>query len=108
MVKTSTAVAVGAAAFLVLLMAALGADPAFRAHAWIVFVALSLATVILLRQSQAVPAQALASARSGSERYMDGVVRYGVIATMFWAVAGHGRRLLSAGRSHRSGNPVGE
>jgi cytochrome c oxidase cbb3-type subunit I len=82
---------VSLAAFLALLGAALARDDLFQAHMWVAFFALSLGAVILLRQSSFAPANgpgAIPLREDQETAYMDGPVRYGVIATMFWAVVG--------------------
>ena len=83
----SLAISVGVAAFLALLGAAMGQDQLFRTHFWILFVSLAVGTILLLRQVKYVPSGSVAVAEDTSG-YMDGVIRYGVIATMFWAAAG--------------------
>lgn len=76
---------VGLAAFLALLGAAFAADDLFRQHMWVLFFVLAVGTVLLLRNTSFAPA----SGRAGDvSPYMDGPVRYGAIATMFWAVVG--------------------
>jgi len=75
-------ITLGVCAFGALIATALTADPLFRLQGWIflgAFVAaLSVMTV------------GITSGRFGSppDRYADGVVRAGVIATMFWAIVG--------------------
>ena len=84
-------IAVGVAALLALLGAAFARDDVFQTHMWVAFFALSLGTVMLLRQTEYAGADAPASIPLRDDRdtgYMDGPIRYGVIATMFWAVVG--------------------
>jgi cytochrome c oxidase cbb3-type subunit I len=81
------AISVAVAMFLALLAAALGQDAPFRAHFWIVFLVLALATVLLLRRVR-FDSTGQALATTDDAPYMDGVVRYGVIATLFWGTAG--------------------
>src|SRR5690606_4855321 len=79
------------AAFAALAGAALGEDYAFRAHMWVLFFALTGGTLVLLQNVSWAPASAAATIplrSDGTERYMDGPIRYGVIATVFWAVIG--------------------
>ncbi|WP_421858558.1 cytochrome-c oxidase, cbb3-type subunit I [Oricola sp.] len=77
---------VGLAAFLSLLGAAFGQDAEFIVHAWILFFVLAIATVVMLRQTNFAPAGAT---MAGDEsEYMDGVIRYGAIITLFWGVVG--------------------
>jgi len=75
------------AAFLALLGAALGQDALFKVHMWIAFTVLALGAVVLLRRVSFGPAGAAAYAEDTSG-YMDTVIRYGVIATIFWGTAG--------------------
>jgi len=75
-------IAVGLAAFLALLGAAFAHDSLFAAHMGIISVVLFIATVILLRNVKFNPEPVDTSG------YLDGVVRYGVIATVFWGVIG--------------------
>ena len=85
----SLAIAVCVAAFLALLGAAMGEDVLFRTHAWIAFTVLSLGAILLFRQVKFAPVGlASGDAASMQATYMDGVVRYGVFATMFWGTAG--------------------
>ncbi len=75
------------ATFLALMGAAFAADPLFQAHAWILFFILSGSSIVLMRRVQFAPAGQPAPAEDTSG-YMDDVVRYGVIATVFWGVTG--------------------
>jgi cytochrome c oxidase cbb3-type subunit I len=85
----SLAVAVSVAAFLALLGAALGQDVGFRTHAWVAFVALLAGALLLFRLVSYAPATAGGSILADDQhRYMDSIVRYGVIATLFWGLAG--------------------
>ncbi len=80
------AILVGLAAFLALLGAAFAQDSLFQTHMWILFALLAGGTLVLLRNVHVTP-QAEA-AQSEESFYMDGVVRYGVIATVFWGIVG--------------------
>jgi cytochrome c oxidase cbb3-type subunit 1 len=75
------------ATFLALMGAAFATDPLFQAHAWILFFILTGSSIVLMRRVQFAPAgqSKIAEDTSG---YMDDVVRYGVIATMFWGIVG--------------------
>ncbi|WP_374658962.1 cytochrome-c oxidase, cbb3-type subunit I [Phenylobacterium sp.] len=79
-------VTTGVLALGALLATAFTADPLFRLQGWIFVAAavLALSALTLLINSDRL--------RSPQDQYADGVVRAGVIATMFWAIAG-----LSAG-----------
>ncbi len=72
----------GVCAFGALIATALSADPLFRLQGWI-FLAAFLAALSVM--TVAINSGRL---RSPQDRYADGVVRAGVIATMFWAVVG--------------------
>ena len=83
----TTASMVAVAAFLALMAAAVGRDAAFRAHFWIIFVVLLLGAILLMRRVSFESAVSTSSL-SNQTSYMDGVVRYGIIATLFWGTAG--------------------
>src|SRR3954452_21054042 len=68
-------------AVLMVLLAALAKDAAFAAHAWIGFAAATIYIVYLPRR---FPGGAVAD----TSGYLDGVVRAGAIATVFWGVVG--------------------
>ncbi|HEY9056957.1 MAG TPA: cytochrome-c oxidase, cbb3-type subunit I [Aurantimonas sp.] len=87
------AILVGLAALVALLGAAVARDALFEAHAWVLFFVLAVATVILLRRIEFVDKQAIAEAKqiplkATDAGYADDVVRYGVIATVFWGITG--------------------
>nr|WP_316654575.1 cytochrome-c oxidase, cbb3-type subunit I [uncultured Gellertiella sp.] len=77
---------IGVGAFLAILGAAFAQDSLFQAHMVVLFVSLAIGFVLMLRRINFAPAGAIASA-SRSE-YFDEVIRYGVIATVFWGVVG--------------------
>src|SRR5476649_1670147 len=80
-------IAVATGAFLALLAAALGQDEPFRINMWTAFVVLSIGAVLLLRRIQfATPGHPLMP--DDTSGYFDEVIRYGVIAAMFWGIAG--------------------
>jgi len=74
---------VGGLAFLALLGAAFAVDDQFQQHMWIAFFTLAAFTVGLMRSTNFGP-----EAPVDESAYMDGPVRYGVIATVFWGVVG--------------------
>ncbi|MEO4041682.1 cytochrome-c oxidase, cbb3-type subunit I [Hoeflea sp. CAU 1731] len=78
-------IAVGA--FLALLGAAFAQDSLFAAHMWVLFFVLLCTVVVLLRMTTFTEdgVAVIAQDRSG---YMDGVIRFGTIATVFWGVVG--------------------
>src|SRR5690606_9911906 len=63
--------------------AAMGVDEPFRQHMWVLFFTLAAFSVVLMRKTSFAPAEA-----PDPSAYMDGVIRYGVIATAFWGVVG--------------------
>ncbi len=83
----STAIALALATFLALLAAAAGTDIQFRTHMWVAFTVLGIATIFAMRRVQfAKPGEPLPV--EDTSGYLDGVIRYGVIATLFWGIAG--------------------
>ncbi|MDF1749520.1 MAG: cbb3-type cytochrome c oxidase subunit I, partial [Alphaproteobacteria bacterium] len=88
-----TVIALAIAAVLALMGTALGRDDLFRAHSGILFVVLTATAFFLLNRS---PLSASTDAGSipfqgGSDTnpaYIDGPIRYGVIATLFWGIVG--------------------
>jgi cytochrome c oxidase cbb3-type subunit 1 len=76
----------GLAAAIALLATAFTKDPAFRFHGYVMLAAFVGALGVM------TIGMGSGRFRSDASRYADGVVRAGVIATMFWAIAG-----LSAG-----------
>ena len=72
----------GLCAFAALLATAFSPDPSFRFHTWIM-----LGAFLLGFLGMTLP-MADGKLRADPRRYADGVVRAGVIATMFWAIAG--------------------
>ena len=80
-------VVVGIGAFLALLGAAFAQDRLFEAHMWVLFFVLLCCTVVLLRR-MSFKAPAVAAGQGEEAGYMDEVVKYGAIATLFWGVAG--------------------
>ena len=81
-------VGVSLAAFLALIGAALSQDSLFQVHMWVLFFALAGGAVLLLRKHSFAPAGPAPVRDENEVDYMDGPIRYGVIATMFWAVIG--------------------
>lgn len=75
---------VGLFALVALLGAAFAQDDLFKVHMWVLFFVLTASTVILLRNV----AFSAKTAPEDPSAYMDGPVRYGTIATMFWGVVG--------------------
>ncbi|MEM8811152.1 MAG: cytochrome-c oxidase, cbb3-type subunit I [Pseudomonadota bacterium] len=76
------------AALIAVALAGFAQDSLFQIHAFIFLLICLTGAILLFRKSEfATPdgAQAPAEAESG---YMDGPIRYGVIATVFWGVVG--------------------
>jgi cytochrome c oxidase cbb3-type subunit 1 len=74
-------------AFLALLGVAFAHDSLFAAHMWVLFFVLLAGTVIMVRRVSFAPVTAAQKAARESE-YSDEVIRYGVIATVFWGIVG--------------------
>jgi len=70
-------------AFVALLGAAFATDALFAQHMSVLFVVLAISTVLMLRRASWEPI-----APVDPSTYMDGPIRYGSIATMFWGVVG--------------------
>lgn len=90
---TATVIALAVAAVLALMGAALGRDDLFRAHSGILFFILTATAFFLLNRAPlSVPTDAGAIPFRGAEEappaYIDGPIRYGVIATLFWGIVG--------------------
>lgn len=76
-----------AGAFLALIGAGFAQDRPFAAHMWVLFFVLLGGTVLLMRRIDFRPAVA-GRAPPPQSQYFDEVVKYGVIATVFWGVVG--------------------
>ena len=87
MTKISQTVGVGLFAFIALLGVAFAQDSLFKAHMWVLFAVLLIFSVAMIRRVSFAPAVAV-SAEQRSSEYFDEVVRYGLIATVFWGVVG--------------------
>ncbi|MBD8554722.1 cytochrome-c oxidase, cbb3-type subunit I [Rhizobium sp. CFBP 8762] len=84
---TTETIMLGAGAFLALLAAAFAQDSLFQSHMWVLFFVLLASTVVMVRRVSFAPAARLPKSVVESE-YFDEVIRYGVIATVFWAIVG--------------------
>ncbi|MCB1459964.1 MAG: cbb3-type cytochrome c oxidase subunit I, partial [Nitratireductor sp.] len=84
MKNIAESIALTLAAFLALMGAAYAQDDLFRAHAWVLFFVLAASTIFMLRRVKV----ASAGAPAQESEYMDGPIRYGAIATLFWGIAG--------------------
>jgi cytochrome c oxidase cbb3-type subunit 1 len=69
--------------FAALVAAGFGVDEPFRQHMWVLFIVLLGFVALLFRNTSFAPAAPIDPAA-----YMDGPIRYGAIATMFWGVVG--------------------
>lgn len=78
---------VGLAAFLALLAAAFSQDNLFQAHMGILCAVLVISTVFLLRKVEFAAPDGSFTERDTSG-YVDEVIRYGAIATLFWGIVG--------------------
>ena len=75
------------AALLAFLVAGLAQDSLFKAHAIVLFLILAGTSILLLRRVEFLPAGQV-KAQEKPSGYMDDVVRYGTIATVFWGIVG--------------------
>jgi len=81
------AIFVGVAALAAMFAAAFSQDSLFQQHFTILCLVLAISTVVLLRRVEfAAPGETLPERDTSG--YMDDVIRYGVVATVFWGIAG--------------------
>jgi cytochrome c oxidase cbb3-type subunit 1 len=76
---------VGLFAFVALMGAAFAADDLFQQHMWVLFFTLVVFGVLLMRNTSFAT---VAAAPADESAYMEGPIRYGAIATIFWGVVG--------------------
>jgi cytochrome c oxidase cbb3-type subunit I len=89
MTRISHAAGLAIATFATLVLAGLSADPLFRTHFGIISATLLIGTAVALRFAAVKPRAAQENvSRDGAVEYMDGVIRYGLIATVLWGVVG--------------------
>ncbi len=74
----------GLGALFAVLLAGFSHDELFRTHMWILFATLAIFTILLMRNAD----YGLTPKKVDQSTYMDGPIRYGVIATVFWGVTG--------------------
>ena len=74
----------GLGALFAVLLAGFSHDELFRTHMWILFATLAIFTILLMRNAE----YGLTPKKVDQSTYMDGPIRYGVIATVFWGVVG--------------------
>lgn len=74
----------GLGALFAVLLAGFSHDELFRTHMWILFATLAIFTILLMRNAD----YGLTPKKVDQSTYMDGPIRYGVIATVFWGVVG--------------------
>lgn len=84
---TPTAIT-GMGAFFLVVLAALSPDPAFSTHMGLTAAVLAIATIILLRKVDLISSPQNVATMGDGPDYLDGVIRYGVVATAFWGVVG--------------------
>ncbi|MEO1103605.1 MAG: cytochrome-c oxidase, cbb3-type subunit I, partial [Pseudomonadota bacterium] len=78
----------GAVTLLAVVAAAFARDSAFATHMWLL-AALAIAVVVINARSLKWTAEGkLAGAKTDEDGYIDGPIRAGVIATVFWGIAG--------------------
>jgi cytochrome c oxidase cbb3-type subunit 1 len=87
MKNISEVMIVGLAAFLALLASAFSHDHLFQAHMAILAFVLFGSTLLLLRRTEFAGPDGTFEERDTSG-YMDDVIRYGAIATLFWGITG--------------------
>src|SRR5690606_34562344 len=63
--------------------AAFAVDDVFHQQMWIAFIVIAIFTICLLRNENFAP-----KAVDEPSAYLDGPIRYGVIATVFWGIVG--------------------
>ncbi|RED12227.1 cytochrome-c oxidase, cbb3-type subunit I [Pontivivens insulae] len=83
----NTVIALAVATFLSILGIAFAADRAFEAHMWVLTGVLVITMLIMMGKTQVAPAGRLA-AEVKPTGYKDDVIRWGVIAIVFWGVIG--------------------
>jgi len=81
------ALGVGLFAIVALLGVAFAQDTLFQQHMIVLLLVLSISTIVLLRRVKFTAGGSTAVTEDTSG-YMDGVVRFGVIATAFWGIIG--------------------
>ncbi len=81
------AIAVSIATFLCVLAVGFSEDALFRSHVSVIASVLFVSSIILFRRVEFVDAGAT-RVEEDTSGYMDGVVKYGVIATIFWGIVG--------------------
>ncbi|MEN0002236.1 MAG: cbb3-type cytochrome c oxidase subunit I, partial [Pseudomonadota bacterium] len=67
--------------------AALAQDSLFAQHMSVLALVLGIATIVMLRMYNVAPVPAN-EVKHDQSQYMDGVIRYGIIAATFWGVVG--------------------
>ena len=87
MKNAAEAIVVAIATFLAFLAAGSANDDLFKAHAWVLFFILAATTIILFRRVEFAPAGG-SFPPNDTSGYMDDVVKFGVIATVFWGITG--------------------
>ncbi|MEM8695427.1 MAG: cbb3-type cytochrome c oxidase subunit I, partial [Pseudomonadota bacterium] len=76
------------AAFLAFVAAALAADSGFAIHMWIVVAACLIAAFVIANKTDFAALARAGAPKPDQSRYDDDPVRWGVIATIFWGMAG--------------------
>ena len=71
------------------MLTAKGADPLMQAHSWVLAVCMGVATFVAIgRLDFSTQGAGSGTTAASPQGYLDGVVRLGCIATMFWGIAG--------------------
>jgi len=71
------------------MLTAKGADPLMQVHSWVLAVCMGVATFVAIgRLDFSTQGAGSGTTAASPQGYLDGVVRLGCIATMFWGIAG--------------------
>jgi cytochrome c oxidase cbb3-type subunit I len=84
------------ATFAALFTAAFSHDAGMNAHAWVLVAVLAAAALVVFRSIDFPDPLAGPRAPVPAVGYMDGVVRFGVVATIFWGIVGFAVGVLAA------------
>ncbi|MGI9388361.1 MAG: cbb3-type cytochrome c oxidase subunit I, partial [Methyloligellaceae bacterium] len=88
MTHVKSIVLIGLGAFLAFFAALATQDTLFRVHIWLLFFVLAGSLVVVMRRVEFDAAPATAVTPGVDTGYADEVIRYGVIATLFWGITG--------------------
>ena len=89
-------VPIGICSFIGLLMAAYAADSVFYAHGILLFCVSVISGFAVIQKGAAVRAEHAANGVGGKIVYNDSVIKYGVVASVFWGIVGFAAGLFIA------------